>query len=175
MADREQVEPNEMVRFRAEVSDSAYREVNNAQVTATVTAPDGTVESVMLDWTLDQDGEYAGTFRPVMTGDYEVHVDARRDTVALGSDDFHVFVGPSDTEYFDAGMRRTLLERVAEETGGRYYTPQTVSNLVEDLKYTGAGVTLTEERDLWDMPFLFMMMIGLVASEWAFRRRRGLV
>jgi hypothetical protein len=104
-----------------------------------------------------------------------VVVEAKRDTVSLGTDAFHVFVGPSDTEFFDAGMRRTLLERIAEETGGKYYTPQTVSNLPEDLKYTGAGVTLTEERDLWDMPFLFMMMLGLIGAEWAFRRRRGLV
>jgi hypothetical protein len=84
-------------------------------------------------------------------------------------------VGPSDTEFFDAGMRRSLLERIAEETGGRYYTPETVNRLPEDLRYTGSGVTLTEERELWDMPFLFLMLVGLVGSEWGFRRKRGLV
>jgi hypothetical protein len=36
-------------------------------------------------------------------------------------------------------------------------------------------ITMVEERDLWDMPILFLMLIGLIAGEWALRRRRGLV
>jgi uncharacterized membrane protein len=175
MAEREQVEPGEPVRILAEVADSAYREVNDAVVTATLTAADGTMEAVTLDWTLDRDGEYAGTFRPTVPGSYDVLVEAKRDTLSLGTDAFTLNVGPSDTEFFDAGMRRTLLERIAEETGGRYYTPETIASLPEDLRYTGSGVTLTEERELWDMPFLLLMLVGLVGSEWGFRRRRGLV
>ena len=81
----------------------------------------------------------------------------------------------SDEEYFDAGMRRTTLERIADETGGRFYTPETVSNLPEDISLTGAGVTLTEERDLWDMPFLLLLLLSLVGSEWLYRRARGLI
>jgi uncharacterized membrane protein len=172
--DREQVEPDEMVRILGEVADSAYREVNDASVTATITAPDGATETVLLDWTLERDGEYAGAFRPSAPGSYEVLVEARRDSLLLGSDALHVHVGPSDTEFFDAGQRRALLERVAEETGGRYYTPATISNLPEDLRYTGSGVTLTEERELWDMPFIFLLLVGLVGCEWGFRRMRGL-
>ena len=45
----------------------------------------------------------------------------------------------------------------------------------EDLQFTGAGVTLTEERDLWDMPILLLILLGLVGAEWTFRRARGLV
>jgi uncharacterized membrane protein len=175
VAEREQVEPGEPVHLRVEVADSAYREVNGAQVAATVTAPDGTVEVVTLDWTLERDGEYAGSFRPASPGSYEVFVEATRDEVRLGTDALHVHAGPSDTEYFDPALRRSLLERLANDTGGRYYTPATISTLAEDLRYTGGGVTLTEERELWDMPFLFLLLVGLVGSEWAFRRRRGLI
>jgi hypothetical protein len=64
---------------------------------------------------------------------------------------------------------------LAEETGGRYYTPADVHRLPEDLSVTGAGVTLTEERDLWDMPVIFLLLLSLVAAEWGFRRLRGLV
>ena len=49
----------------------------------------------------------------------------------------HVRVAPSDSEYFDAAMRAPLLRRISEETGGVYYTPQTVSSLADDVKYTG--------------------------------------
>jgi hypothetical protein len=31
-----------------------------------------------------------------------------------------------------------------------------------------------EEKDLWDMPFLFILLVGLVSTEWIFRKRKGL-
>jgi hypothetical protein len=101
-------------------------------------------------------------------------VAAGRDGGRLGSTILHLQVGPSDAEFFDAGRRTELLQRLARETGGRFHTPATLSDLPEDLRYTGAGVTLTEERDLWDMPIVFLLVVGLVATEWFYRRRRGL-
>ena len=170
--ERERFEPGEAVRVVVEVKDSAYLEVNDAAVTATVTAPD---ETVPLDWTVERDGEYAGTFRAGMEGPYEVLAEATRGEASLGTKAVHVEVGASDVEFFDAGLHRPALERLAEDTGGRFYTPETVETLPEDLRYAGAGVTLTEERELWDMPILFLLLVIFVGSEWAFRRKRGLV
>jgi hypothetical protein len=87
----------------------------------------------------------------------------------------YVNVAPSDAEYFDASMRGTTLRRIAEQTGGLFYTPETVATLPEDIGLTGAGVTLTEERDLWDMPILLFLVFGLMAGEWGYRRKRGLI
>jgi hypothetical protein len=36
------------------------------------------------------------------------------------------------------------------------------------------SVTVVEERDLWDMPALFLLLIGLMSAEWGYRRMRGL-
>jgi hypothetical protein len=33
---------------------------------------------------------------------------------------------------------------------------------------------VVEERDLWDMPALLLLMLGLMGTEWAYRRVRGL-
>jgi uncharacterized membrane protein len=173
--ERERVEPGEPVRLVALVHDSIYIEVNDAQVLATVRAPDGTEEEIRLDWTVERDGEYAGSFTPDQEGEYQIVAEAGRDEGSLGSAAGWVEVGPSDEEYFDAAQHRQVLERVATETGGRYYTASTASSLPEDLQYTGAGVTLTEQRDLWDMPFLFFLLVGLVGAEWGYRRSRGLV
>ncbi len=81
---------------------------------------------------------------------------------------------PDDREYFDAAMRPTFLARIAEDTGGRFYTPSTVSTLPEDITYLGRGVTVVQEKDLWDMPAVLLLLVGLVGSEWALRRRWGL-
>jgi hypothetical protein len=71
-------------------------------------------------------------------------------------------------------MRPPLLRRISEETGGVYYTPQTVSSLPDDVKYTGRGVTTVEERDLWDMPIVLILLLTVMLAEWSYRRVRHL-
>jgi uncharacterized membrane protein len=173
--DQEQVEPAEMVRLVANVQDSTFIAVNDAQVTARVTSPSGLVEDLALEWTVEEDGEYAVEFRPAELGDYEIAVDAGRQGASLGGDVTHVHAAPSDREYFGAARRTQLLQRIADDTGGRFYTRANVSTLPDDITITGAGVTLAEELDLWDMPALFLLMLVLMGAEWGFRRIRGLV
>ena len=86
----------------------------------------------------------------------------------------HIRVSAGDGEYFDAAMRAPLLKRIAEETGGRFFTPANAGSLPEAISYSGRGVTVVEERELWDMPALLLLLLGLVGAEWAYRRSRGL-
>ncbi len=174
--DQEEVEAGEAVTVVVEVNDSAYLEVNDASVEAVATGPDGSAYLIPLDWTVERDGEYRGTFTPPAEGPYSIEVSALGGLdQSLGTDAVYLNVGPSQEEYFDAGLRRGVLERLARETGGVYYEPETVGRLPEDIRYTGGGVTLTEEMDLWDMPVLFFLLVGFVGGEWILRRRRGLV
>ena len=173
--DRERADPGEPVRVTARVRDSTYIELNDAAVTATLTSPLGEAREIPLEWTVEEDGVYAGSFVPTEEGTWQVTVTATRGEAEIGGDNAWVQVGPGDEEFFDAARRTALLERVAEATGGRSYTAGTVGDLPEDLQYTGGGVTMVEERDLWDMPILFLLLIGLIGGEWALRRKRGLV
>ena len=38
----------------------------------------------------------------------------------------------------------------------------------------GGGTTIRERRDLWDMPIVFLLLVGIVGSEWGYRKLRGL-
>jgi hypothetical protein len=173
--EREVVEPGQSVGISAEVNDSAYVEVNNGSIVATVLGPVGDTISFPLNWAVDQDGRYDADFTTSEPGLYEIAVRATRATDTLGTAVTYVHAAPSDDEYFDASMRGTTLRRVADETGGLFYTPEDVASLPEDISLTGAGVTLTEERDLWDMPILLILLLGLMAGEWGYRRKRNLV
>ena len=172
---QEQVEPGEAVRLVATIQDSTFLAVNDGAVTATVTSPSGIVEVVPMEWTVEEDGEYAAELRPTEMGDYEIDVTAERRGASLGTDRTYVHVAPSDREYFGSARRTQLLQRIADDTGGQFYTRETVSRLPDDITITGAGVTLAEELDLWDMPALFLLMLLLMGAEWGYRRIRGLV
>jgi uncharacterized membrane protein len=175
---QDRVEPGEAVKITADVFDPAYVEVNDSQVIATVTSPSGKKMELPMEWTISRDGEYKASFVPDEQGVYDVKVDAARTTAGqsktVGSNNVHVRVSAGDAEYFDAAMRGSLLRRIADDTGGRFFTPANVAALPEAVTYTGRGVTVVEERDLWDMPIVLFALLGLLAAEWGFRRVRGL-
>ena len=170
----DRVEAGEPVTITADVVDDTFLELNDAQVTAKVTTPQGAIVDVPMQWTGERNGQYRGTFVSSDQGMYAASVDASRDGKAIGQGQAHVRAAPGDAEYFDATMHAARLKRIADETGGRFYTPETMGTLAEDLKYTGRGVTTVEERDLWHMPIVLLALVGLTCAEWAYRRAVGL-
>ena len=171
---QDRVQLEETVPLLAAVGDANFEELNNSSVVASVTDPNGDFTDLSMEWTAENDGEYRTSFTPTTEGFYEVHVEAMSGDEVIGEDTAYVQVSPSDTEFYDSTMRTPLLERVAEETGGRFYTPETVASLPEDIQYVGGGVTVVEEHDLWDMPALLFLLGTLVLGEWGYRRLRGL-
>jgi hypothetical protein len=171
----DRVQAGEPVTLTAEMFDREYRGINDARVLAHVTAPSGRVEDVPMEWTVEQDGEYRAQFTPTEDGVYRVAVDGeRRSGEATARGTASVRVGPSDAEYFDAAMRAPLLRRLSEETGGRFFRSDDTASLAEAISYSGRGVTVVEERDLWDMPVVLLAVLGLMAAEWVTRRKWGL-
>ncbi len=170
----ERVEPKEPVTLTAQVGDKKYTDVNDARVVASVRSPTGVVSDVPMSWTVKRDGEYQATFAPAEEGTYEVRVTATKNGETLGSSVTHLRAAPSDREYFDPAMRGSLLRRLAEETDGKFFKSAATSGLSDALTMSGRGVTVVEEKDLWDMPVLFLLLVALTGSEWLYRRARGL-
>ena len=171
---QERVEPGEAVTVEATVMDKSYVELNDASVTARVTQPNGGTIDVPLEWTGERDGLYRGTFVSAAAGTYEVAVDSSRGSSIIGSGSAFMRAGPSDAEFFDPTMHEGPLRRIAEETGGRFYTPDTTAGMAEDVRYAGRGVTSVEERELWNMPIILIALMGMVCAEWGYRRAVGL-
>jgi len=168
------VAPGEVVSVRAQVSNESFLAVNGAAVQANVLGPDGQPLDVPFEWIVDKDGEYRGSFTAKDPGLYRIRVSARMgDSVITGSEDY-IVAHDTQQEMFGAAQRPALLERIARETGGRYYTPQTAEGLARDMIYTSSGTTVTEQLDLWDTPAMFIALLGLIAAEWLLRRKRGL-
>ena len=166
--------PGAPIRVTATVLDETYIEVNNAHVMATITSPAGLERQLEMDWTIDADGLYTTTFIPEELGFHSITVDATRGDESLGSDTGYVEVATLSTEAFASERRTSLLERIAEETGGRWYTPQNVDALPGDLRYSEGGTTVLEVKDLWDIPLVFFLLVALIGTEWGYRKLKGL-
>jgi hypothetical protein len=173
-ASRNQVAPGQPVELEAEVRDAGYLGLNGARVSATVTDPTGGERTVPLAWTVDKDGEYRAAFVPDLPGPYEVRLEAVDGGETVGSDAIHVVAADLPTELFGAEMNAPLLRRIAEETGGRFYTARNLDGLAEDVRFTRSGKTVVESYDLWDMPIVLFLLLGSIGGEWTLRRRWGL-
>jgi uncharacterized membrane protein len=170
----DRVEPGEAVTIEATVVDPTFVELNDAHVMARVTRPGGSTLDVPLQWTGERDGQYRATFVSTVPGAYEIAVDADRGGKNVGTNVAYVRAGAGDAEFFDPTMHEAPLRRIAEETGGHFYTTDTIAGLPEDVSYAGRGVTSVEERELWNMPIVLIMLVGLVCAEWGYRRAVGL-
>ena len=170
----DQAAPGDAVELNAEVSDRTFLKVNNAEAVARVTSPSGNVSEMPLEWSVTRDGQYKASFTPTEKGLYRVDVRARMGTDSIVSDPSYIASGDLATEYFGAEMRAPLLRRIADETGGRFYTGENVAQLAKDIVFTDAGNTVVDRKDLWDMPIVFLLILALVTSEWGYRKLRGL-
>ena len=162
------------VTLRADLRDRAFRSVNDASVNAVVEGPDGSVRELPMEWTGQRDGEYRTSFVPELEGLHEVRVEALRQDTVIANGRMGLDAREDEGEYFSAQMRAPLLRRIAEETGGEFYDVDNLGRLPEEIRYSGQGVTEMERYDLWDMPILFFLLVGLIGAEWGYRRMRGL-
>jgi uncharacterized membrane protein len=169
----ERVEPGEAAQLIANVVDPSFVELNDASVLVTVTGPGGTVIDVPMSWDGEHPGEYSAVIPTKAPGWYEARLEATRGGKSVGSAVTHFRAAPGDAEYFDATMHAGTLRRIAEETGGRFYEADNTTTLADDLRYTGRGVTTVEEHDLWHMPIVLMLLVGLLCAEWGYRRAVG--
>jgi uncharacterized membrane protein len=170
------VRPGGTVSIRAELVDSGFVRRNDAKLVAHVTAPSGTVKDIPLEWVVDRDGEYQASYASDETGLHRIKVAATGTlkTDYVIEDSSFVAVADLNSEFYGAEMRRPLLQRIADETGGKFYTPATMNKIFEDIALTKRGVTVVSQMDLWDMPIILVLLVLLLSAEWTYRRRRGL-
>ena len=163
------------VPIRVEVRDKEFKPVNDAKVQARFMAPDGTAATVQLAPQPLEEGIYTADWTAEKPGSYVAEILAGRGQEEIGRDVMTFRREDGVAENFHTSQNRELLQKLAEQTGGRYYRPDNAAKLADEISYSEAGITTHETRDLWDMPIVFLAVLGIRASEWLLRRKWGVV
>lgn len=161
--------------LRAEVRDTTYLPTSDAQVEGKVVAPDGSSQTVLFQPDPLTQGVYTADWNAEKPGSYIAEITAKRGQQDLGRDVVTFRRQNGVAENFHREQNRELLEKLASQTGGRYYRPEDANRLTKEITYSDAGITVRETKDLWDMPAVFFLALLLRASEWLLRRRWGVV
>ena len=170
------------IDLSASVRDPQYMPAPDAQVTAHLTGPEGL--SVMVDMTpaADRPGTFHAAWTAEKPGEYLAEVTAQRRSQKnhdqmeqLGSATLPFQRIDGVAENFHTVQNRELLEKLASETGGRYWTPQELSRLPNEISYSDAGISVRDIKELWNMPVIFLWLLLLISAEWLLRRKWGVV
>jgi uncharacterized membrane protein len=163
------------IELSANVRDREYMPAPDAKVTAHLMGPNGI--SVMLDMTpaADKPGVFHASWTADKPGSYLAEVTAEKGSQELGSDTFPFERIDGVAENFHTQQNRELLEKLATETGGRYWKPDELSRLPSEISYSDAGISVRDIKELWNMPVVFLWLLLLMAAEWLLRRRWGVV
>ena len=108
-------------------------------------------------------------------GSYLTEVVARRGDQPIGRDVLTFQRMDGVAESFHTAQNRELLDRLAAQTGGKYWRPEDLSDLPEEIAFSEAGVTTRETRELWNMPAFLLLIVLLRSTEWLLRRKWGIV
>ena len=163
------------VPIRVEVRDKEYKPLSTARVQARFLAPDGSSATLELSPRPLEEGVYTGEWTAEKPGSYVVEMLAGEEQQEVGRDVLAFRREDGVAENFHTGQNRELLQKLSDQTGGKYYTSADASKLPNEISYSEAGITSRETRDLWDMPVIFLLALGIRVSEWTLRRKWGVV
>jgi uncharacterized membrane protein len=166
---------DDRVHLRAEARTKTYESANNATVVATLTGEQGAPTTVELHPSPDQAGVYEADLAAEKAGAYRVEITAHLGNEVLGRDTLLLQREDGVAENFHPEQNRELLQKIAEQTSGRYWGLDEIKKLPNEITFSEAGITTRETKDLWDMPIVFLLALSLRASEWLLRRRWGVV
>ncbi len=168
------VEPGKILPIRATVFDDDYNAVGFAKVMGTITDPLGQTTEINFYPELTIEGGYKSSFLPREQGLYTLVIIGTQNNRRLGSDRQTILVRSSKKEYYNASLKREFLENISKLSGGMYYNPNDSGDILLNLKTRKAETSVTKTEYLWDMPFIFIFAVLLLAAEWIYRRRKGL-
>lgn len=161
------------VTLRADVRDGEYEPSTAATVDLTIDAPGAARRVVEMQAVPGVPGRYELTLDADATGIYRFEAEASLDGEALGRSRVAIRREDGIAEHFQVQQNRVLLERLAAATGGQYFSLDTAGDIPEAVQFSPAGIVERRLLELWNMPILFLMLLGLKAGEWVLRLAWG--
>lgn len=168
---------NDAVSIKAQVLDEALRPINNASVKVKLSGGEGLERELQLS--NSGYGAYSQTISGLAPGDYKITGSAEVDGVLVGAGTTAFTILNTQLELTQKGMNVSLLKSLADYSGGRFYMPDEMGSMWEDIKEASSFRSRSREQRsssrIWDWTFILILTILILSSEWFLRKRWGLL
>jgi len=164
-----------VVDVRAELRDESFEPLGGIRVAAIASHENGETQVVELLPDADSPGMFSGRFDAGAAGNWYVEAIARSDDTTAAVLRTGIYVEPESREHFNLRSNPAFLRRLADATGGQFFSSATLAGLPDVLRYASAGISETVDRPIWDAPAWFLLLLAIKAGEWLLRRRWGTI
>jgi hypothetical protein len=162
----------EPARLLATLQDETFRPLAGAEVEGEVVDPAG--KGRRVTFTPGAAGTYVGAIDDLPPGRYRVSASARRGGRTLGRAASEFAVDRWSLEAARSLPDSATLAAVAAATGGRVTSAGQVGRWARSLGIGQLARGRTVSLRLWESPWVFAVVVGVLSVEWIWRRRRGL-
>jgi uncharacterized membrane protein len=163
------------VQLTATVRDKEYMPAPDAHVVAHVIGPEGSSAMVDMSPVPDNAGTFQAEWAAEKPGSYVAEVSAGRGADELGRYVLTFERADGVAENFHTEQNRELLEKLSSQTGGKYWRKEELGRLPSEISYSEAGISVRDTKELWNMPIVFLVLMGLMSGEWLLRRKWGVI
>jgi hypothetical protein len=166
----------QIVPVRARLRNSTGLPAEYSSVEAIASIDGKPIASTFLSADDALPGSYRGQFESLPPGDYSIHV------VAPGFTEQEMSVRTSlrinetpNQELADVVRNDELLRQLADRTGGMYVVEDEMQKLWDRMDLSQRSKLIESDRLLWQSYWWFVPILILVALEWWFRKKGGLI
>jgi len=168
--------PEEEIVVNVKVLGRNYQPMKDIQLDINVTNEFSGKGIFFINGETDSDGQYTFSFKHGKEGSYIINTMAKNNSGEIGQDSTVFSIVQENEEFKDPAINRTLLMKLAEVSGGKYFDlPQ--NDIGDKLSIDNPPITkLAGKRQisLWDNGYVFLLVISIVSLEWWIRKRKGL-
>lgn len=176
MTDQDQFNAGDTVVVTLRALDERFEPVTVPSIDLEVVQSDEAPRTVVLTATPGREGFYQGRFVVDRVGPVRISATLPGGAGAPAAVQRDLVVRPADLELRRPVMRRDLLRRLAESSGGRYFEIDEASAAPDLIEDRGESSVIRERpRPLWDNGYVFALLILLVTAEWIGRKRAKLL
>ncbi len=166
---------NRVSLIKVHVKDEKYRAYDNAKVKLLVTPPEGKPVELDAEPTGLKAGEYAAEFVARESGAYRVNATVTASDGSAIETRASGWVSDVNAEEFQTLVpNRALLQELADRTGGEMIELNDLDSFASQLPSKKVPITTTEIEPWWHRWSVFLVVVGLLVSEWGIRRWKGL-
>lgn len=165
-----------VTRIAVRVRDLQHEAQDDATVLLKVSDLDGSVRRLVAEPSLDEPGLFTAEHLSEESAGYRIEAEViDGEGKEIGGGEVARTFNPEAAEFARLGPDPSLLNRLAEATGGEVLRPGELSRLPGLLGELDLPVVEVRQRPLWHTPWLFLIALACFLGEWGLRRRKGAI
>lgn len=166
---------NEKLGVKAQVFDESFAPINDAIVKIKIRNEYNLPEFVLYQI---GNGLYFTEIGPFPEGDYNYEAEVQKGNVVISQSTGRFVVEKANLEYLDFKTNNELLRYISQQTGGKHFTWEEISDITEylnNLNLKTLIVTKQKDYQIWNRLPILLIVLALLSIEWIIRKKLNLI